>query len=162
MNLDHIQSPDICVAVITVSTTRTTETDVSGNVICSLLSEAGLRISQRIIVSDRIDRIQDALQNALLDSNCIIFCGGTGLTRDDCTIEAVSPFIEKRIDGFGEIFRWRSYQEIGTPAILSRALGGIIDKKAVFCIPGSPDAARLAVRSIILPEIAHILTHAGR
>ncbi|MDD1673627.1 MAG: molybdenum cofactor biosynthesis protein, partial [Methanomicrobiales archaeon] len=71
-------------------------------------------------------------------------------------------FIEKRIDGFGEIFRWRSYQEIGTPAILSRALAGIIDKKAVFCIPGSPNAARLAVRSIILPEIAHILTHAGR
>jgi molybdenum cofactor biosynthesis protein B len=162
MDSRHIKAPKIFAAVITVSTTRTIETDVSGKIICELLTQAGIEISQYTIVLDQIMDIREALHNALSKSNCLIFCGGTGLTRDDCTIEAVQPFIQKQIDGFGELFRWMSYQEIGTAAILSRALAGIINNRAVFCIPGSPDAARLAVSGLIIPEITHIISHAQK
>jgi molybdopterin adenylyltransferase len=162
MDLGHVRRLRIQAAVITVSTTRSTETDVSGKIIHELLTEADIEISYYAIVPDRIADIQETLRMALRQSNCIIFCGGTGLTTDDCTIEAVQPFLQKQINGFGEIFRWMSYQEIGTSAILSRAIAGIIDNNAVFCIPGSPSAARLAVSSLIIPEIAHILSHAQR
>jgi molybdenum cofactor biosynthesis protein B len=163
MKPDHIQlltPPHI--SVITVSTTRTPQTDASGRTIHELLKEAGLEVSYYAVIPDRVECIQEALQTALTQSDGIIFCGGTGLTQDDCTIEAVQPRIQKQIDGFGELFRWMSYQEIGTSAILSRALAGIIDTKAVFCIPGSPPAARLAVSALIIPEINHILSHARK
>jgi molybdenum cofactor biosynthesis protein B len=149
-------------AIITVSTTRNRDTDISGGVIRGLLEKAGITISYYAVIPDQIDPLQEALCTALTQADCIIFCGGTGLTTDDCTIEAVAPLIQKKIDGFGEMFRWMSYQEIGTSAILSRALAGIIDKKAVFCIPGSPAAARLALSALIIPEISHILSHASR
>ena len=95
-------------------------------------------------------------------ANCIVFNGGTGLTDDDCTIEAVLPLLEKRIDGFGELFRMKSLQEIGTASMLSRAVAGVIRGKAIFCIPGSTPAVTLATKELILPEIAHILSHANR
>jgi molybdenum cofactor biosynthesis protein B len=162
MKSTHIRSLKIRAAVVTVSTTRTAETDISGKIIRELLTEAGIEIGYYTVVPDQINDIQEALRNAIMQSNCIIFCGGTGLTQDDCTIEAMQPCIQKQIDGFGELFRWMSYQEIGTSAILSRALAGIIDTNAVFCIPGSPAAARLAVTALIIPEIAHILSHARK
>jgi molybdenum cofactor synthesis domain len=162
MDSAHIQTQTIRAAIITVSTSRTEKSDVSGKIIRGLFEEAGMEISYYTLIPDRIRDIQEALVCALERSNCIVYCGGTGLTRDDCTIEAVQPLLQKRIDGFGELFRWLSYQEIGTSTILSRALAGIIDGRAVFCIPGSPAAARLAVTSLIIPEIAHILTHAQR
>jgi molybdopterin adenylyltransferase len=94
-------------------------------------------------------------------ANCIIFNGGTGLTHDDCTIEAISPLLEKRIEGFGEFFRMKSIQQIGTASMLSRAVAGISNGKAVFCIPGSTPAVTLATTELIVPEIAHILSHAN-
>jgi len=152
----------ITAAVITVSSTRTPETDESGSIIKNLLTTNNIPITLYRVVPDDISCIQDSLQAALKEATCIIFCGGTGLTRDDCTIEAISPHLQKQIDGFGELFRWRSYQQIGTPSILSRAIAGIINSRAVFCIPGSPHAAQLAVEELIIPEIRHIISHARR
>ncbi|MDD1678104.1 MAG: MogA/MoaB family molybdenum cofactor biosynthesis protein [Methanomicrobiales archaeon] len=160
MKASHMLPVEIRAAVITVSTSRTLETDESGKTIKAMLDGAGIDVAWYTIVTDEITAIQESLRSALERANCIIFCGGTGLTSDDCTIEAIHPFIQKRIDGFGEIFRYLSYQEIGTGAILSRSLAGIIDQKVVFCIPGSSTAARLAMQSLILPEIGHILSHA--
>jgi molybdenum cofactor biosynthesis protein B len=89
-----------------------------------------------------------------------IFCGGTGITSTDITIETVTPFLEKILHGFGEIFRRLSYDEIGSSAVLSRALAGVAKGKAVFCIPGSPNAVRLSLEKLILPETGHIVRHA--
>ena len=162
MSHTHIRPFEISGAVITVSTTRTVDTDTSGKTIIGLLEERSIPVRHYAIVSDRIDAIRDDLFIAVKKANCIIINGGTGLTCDDCTIEAVSPLLEKRIEGFGEFFRMKSIQQIGTASMLSRAVAGIIDGKAVFCIPGSTPAVTLATTELILPEIAHILSHANR
>lgn len=161
MSHHHIRSFEIRGAVITVSSTRTPETDTSGKTIRGLLEEKTIPVTYYAIVPDRIARIRDELFSALQKANCIIINGGTGLTYDDCTIEAVSPLLEKRIEGFGEFFRMKSIQQIGTAAMLSRAVAGIIDGKAVFCVPGSTPAVTLATTELILPEIAHVLSHAN-
>jgi molybdopterin adenylyltransferase len=162
MSHNHIRPVEITGAVITVSTTRTADTDISGKTISALLGGKAIPIRHYAIVPDRIDRIRDELYIALKKANCIIINGGTGLTFDDCTIEAVSPLLEKRIEGFGEFFRMKSIQQIGTASMLSRAVAGIIDGKGVFCIPGSTPAVTLATTELILPEIAHIVSHAKR
>ena len=148
--------------IITVSSTRNKESDTSGRTIISIFEDNSIPVGHYGIVADRIESIREELKKALDDCNCIVLNGGTGLTHDDCTIEAVSPLLEKRIDGFGELFRMKSYDEIGTAAMLSRAIAGIIAGKAVFCIPGSTGAVKLAVESLIIPEIRHILTHANK
>jgi molybdenum cofactor biosynthesis protein B len=157
----HIRPVEITGAVITVSTTRTIDTDTSGKTITTLLAEKSIPLRHYTIVPDHIDAIRNELFIALKKANCIIITGGTGLTHDDCTIEAVSPLFEKKIEGFGEFFRMKSIQQIGTTSMLSRAVAGIIDKKAVFCIPGSTPAVTLATTELILPEIAHIISHAN-
>jgi molybdenum cofactor biosynthesis protein B len=162
MNPQHIGPIEIKAAVITVSTTRTENTDTSGQLIRDLLGAAGIPVISYGIVPDTIGEIRGALVTALHEANCVIINGGTGLTHDDCTIEAVAPLLEKRIDGFGELFRLKSYEEIGTPAILSRALAGVCQHGVVFCIPGSNAAVLLATETLIIPEIRHILTHAAR
>lgn len=161
MNPEHVHQVTITAAVITVSSSRTPETDESGNAIRNLLQGAGIEVSYYALVPDRVEHIRTALVLAMDHANCIILTGGTGLTPDDCTIEAVRPFLEKEMEGFGEIFRWRSFQEIGTAAILSRALAGISHGKAVFCLPGSVSAVTLGTGELILPEIRHILSHAA-
>jgi molybdenum cofactor biosynthesis protein B len=161
MNPEHVHQVTITAAVITVSSSRTPETDESGQTIRNLLSEAGIEVTYYALVPDRIEHIRTALVIALDHANCIILTGGTGLTPDDCTIEAIRPFIEKEIEGFGEIFRLKSFQEIGTAAILSRALAGISRGKAIFSLPGSVPAVTLGTRELILPEIRHILSHAA-
>ncbi|MCP1661645.1 MAG: MogA/MoaB family molybdenum cofactor biosynthesis protein [Methanocalculus sp. MSAO_Arc1] len=148
-------------AVITVSTTRTRTDDRSGRTATDLLAAAGIGVVFYRIVADREDAIQAALQEALTEADCIILNGGTGLTPDDCTIEAVKPLLEKEMPGFGELFRQKSIAEVGTAVILSRATAGIISGRAIFCIPGSTKAVRLAVEDIIIPEIRHILAHAA-
>lgn len=158
----HVRPVDIRGAVITVSTTRTADTDTSGKTIAGLLEEHAITVRHYAVVPDRIDAIRDELFVALKTANCIIINGGTGLTHDDCTIEAVSPLLEKRIEGFGEFFREKSIQQIGTASMLSRAVAGIIGGKAVFCIPGSTPAVTLATTELILPEITHIISHANR
>ena len=162
MDPKHIQPITIEAAVITVSTSRTKENDTSGIIIQKILNDAGIRVTHYAIVADRIDAIRDEVFKALKSANCVILNGGTGLTHDDCTIEAVSPLLEKQIDGFGELFRMKSVREIGTASMLSRAVAGIIYGKAVFCIPGSTPAVTLATTELIVPEIAHILSHANR
>ena len=160
MSHNHIRPLKITGAVITVSTSRTVDTDTSGKTITGLLEEKSIPVRHYAIVPDRIDAIRNELFIALKKANCIVINGGTGLTYDDCTIEAVLPLLEKRIDGFGEFFRVKSIQQIGTASMLSRAVAGIIDRKAIFCIPGSTPAVTLATTELILPEIAHIISHA--
>jgi molybdenum cofactor biosynthesis protein B len=162
MSHNHIRPFEISGAVITVSTTRTVDSDTSGKTIARLFKEKTIPVRHYAIVPDRIDAIRNELFTALKKANCIIINGGTGLTSDDCTIEAVVPLLEKRIEGFGEFFRMKSIQQIGTASMLSRAVAGIIAGNAVFCIPGSTPAVSLATTELILPEIAHIISHANR
>jgi molybdenum cofactor biosynthesis protein B len=162
MNPEHRQPIPITTGVITVSSSRNKETDSSGKIITTCLSQAGYHTDYYVIVPDQIDAIQDALDIGLKQCDCLILNGGTGLTSDDCTIEAVEPLYEKKIDGFGELFRMKSYEEIGPAAMLSRASAGIIRKHVVFCIPGSNAAVNLAMTSLIIPEIRHILTHSRK
>jgi molybdenum cofactor biosynthesis protein B len=161
MSRNHQRDISMNGGVITVSTTRSEETDTSGKMAIDLLRGGDIPLTFYRIVPDLDDAIREALHEALKKADCIIINGGTGLTPDDRTIEAVAPLFEKVMDGFGELFRQKSIAEVGTAVILSRATAGIISGKAVFCIPGSTKAVRLAVEEIILPEIRHILTHAG-
>jgi molybdenum cofactor biosynthesis protein B len=160
MSHSHVRSLEISGAVITVSSTRTQENDTSGMTIKKILQENGIPVVYYSIVPDQTGEIRQAWFSAMKSANCIIFNGGTGLTFDDCTIEAIAPLLEKRIDGFGEFFRVKSIQQIGTAAMLSRAIAGICNGKAVFCIPGSTPAVTLATTELIVPEITHILSHA--
>jgi molybdenum cofactor biosynthesis protein B len=104
------------------------------------------------------EAVKSVLNSAELDA--AIFCGGTGITPKDVTIEAVSPFLEKTLPGFGELFRRLSYDKVGSAAVMSRAVAGVARGKALFCIPGSPDAVRVSVEMLILPEVPHIVKHA--
>jgi len=162
MNPEHVQPIPITAGVITISSTRNEETDSSGKIITTHLTQAGYPIDYYVIVKDRIEVIRDATINGLKQCDCLVLNGGTGLTSDDCTIEAVEPLYEKKIDGFGELFRMKSYEEIGPASMLSRASAGIIQGKVVFCIPGSNAAVKLAMDTLIIPEIRHILTHARK
>jgi molybdopterin adenylyltransferase len=137
-------------------------TDVSGDTIESLLNAAGHSVLFRRVVSDDKDMIEHAVKSVLDNSGveAAIFCGGTGITHSDVTIETVSPFFEKTIPGFGEFFRRLSYDKNGGSAILSRAVAGVAKGKPLFCIPGSPDAVRVSVELLISPEAGHIVKHA--
>ncbi len=136
--------------------------DISGNLIESLLAKMCHVAVFRKIISDDKTMIEESLKEALALSelDAIIFCGGTGITRTDVTIEAVTPFMEKTLPGFGEIFRRLSFDQTGSAAILSRASAGISKGKAIFCIPGSPDAVRLCLEKLIFPEAGHVVRHA--
>ena len=162
MNQKHITSIPIIASIITVSSTRTRENDTSGNTIREILKTAGIEVQHYAIIPDNVELIRAEIYSAMKNSNCVILNGGTGLTHDDCTIEAVVPMLDKKIDGFGELFRMKSYQEIGTSSMLSRALAGTCHGKAIFCLPGSTPAVTLATKELIIPEIAHILSHANK
>jgi molybdenum cofactor biosynthesis protein B len=162
MDSTHIQNISIIAGVITVSTSRSGKEDTSGKIIQELLHQTDIPVPFTIVVPDNIEKIRSALFIGLEKCTCLIITGGTGITSDDCTIEAITPLFEKTLDGFGELFRAKSYTEVGTRVILSRATAGLIGKKIVFCIPGSPNAATLATRDIIIPEIKHLLTHASK
>jgi molybdopterin adenylyltransferase len=153
-------SPErIRVAVLTISDTRTPETDTGGNVIVELMREAGHEISRREIVKDDAPRIAVILQGLLADAevDAVITTGGTGISARDTTYEVVSRVIDKRLDGFGELFRVLSYEEIGAAAILSRAIAGAAGSKFVACLPGSTNAVHLAMEKLLVPEIPHVV-----
>ena len=133
--------------------------DESGELIVRQLELAGHRALYRS-VGESPAEIARALATMLEEADAAVVCGGTGLTPADVTIEAVAPMLEKTIPGFGELFRLKSYEEVGTASVLSRAMAGVAGGKAIFCIPGSPNAARLAVSAIIVPELGHIISHA--
>jgi molybdenum cofactor biosynthesis protein B len=137
-------------------------TDLSGDVIESLLKGAGHVVLFKRTVSDDKVMIEHSVKS-VLDNDGVeaaIFCGGTGVTHTDITIETVSPFFEKTLPGFGEFFRRLSYDKNGSSAVMSRASAGVAKGKALFCIPGSPDAAQIAVELLISPEAGHIVKHA--
>lgn len=136
--------------------------DVSGDLIESFLKNVGYTLSFRKLIPDDKALIEGGVRQALASANLdvVVFCGGTGIARFDVTIETVSPFLEKVLPGFGEIFRSLSFDEIGSGVVLSRAIAGVAKGKAFFCIPGSPDAVKLCFEKLILPEAAHIVKHA--
>jgi molybdenum cofactor biosynthesis protein B len=155
-------------AVFVCSTSRYQElqkgekiTDVSGDAIGALLKNAGHIVLSKKIIADDKNQIAEAVKTVLnsLELDAAIFCGGTGITRKDVTIEIVQPFLEKVLPGFGEIFRRLSYDKLGSAAVMSRAIAGVAKGKALFCIPGSPDAVRVSVEMLILPESPHIVRH---
>ena len=137
--------------------------DPSGDLIVELLKKAGHKVVFRTLVSDDRVLIEQSVGKALgmKDVDAIVTCGGTGVSLSDITIETVKPLLRKTLPGFGELFRRLSYDEIGSAALLSRALAGIPDKgKVIFCIPGSPQAVKLCLEKLILPEAGHIIKHA--
>ena len=136
--------------------------DVSGETLEALLKNAGQKVLFKKIILDDKTMISDAVKQVLClaDLDVAIFSGGTGITPTDVTIETVSPYFEKTLPGFGEFFRRISFDRVGSAAVLSRAVAGIAKGKALFCIPGSPDAVRVAVEMLILPEAPHIVKHA--
>ncbi len=152
------QQPLRC-AVITISDTRTVETDKSGALIQQLLTDAGHQISSYQIVPDEPDQLAEAVHTAITSRNCevILTSGGTGIARRDATIEAIEPLLDKHLPGFGELFRMLSYEEIGAGAMLSRAIAGISGRTLIFCMPGSSNAVKLAMEKLILPELAHLV-----
>ena len=138
-------------------------TDPSGDLIVELLQNAGHSVVSREILPDDRVLIGKYVGNAIGSEKvgAIIVCGGTGVSITDVTIETVRPLMIKTLPGFGELFRKLSYDEIGSAAIMTRALAGVTDQgKAVFCIPGSPQAVKLVMTKLILPETGHILKHA--
>ena len=144
--------------VITISDTRTPETDVSGAAIRAALAAAGHAVLRYQIVKDEPAQIA-ALVRELAGAGCqvILTNGGTGIARRDSTFEAIDALIEKRLPGFGELFRMLSYAEIGPAAMLSRATAGTIGGALVFCMPGSTGAVRLAMEKLIVPELPHLI-----
>ena len=162
MGREHHTDIAVQAAVITVSTSRTEKTDLSGKILRDTFENAGMAVVFQTLVPDNEEQISAAVLAALEAANCVVVTGGTGLTHDDCTIEAVTPLFDKTMDGFGELFRQKSYEQVKTAVLLSRATAGLIRGAAVFCIPGSPKAVQLAAEEIIIPEIRHILTHAGQ
>lgn len=157
-------------ALITISTSRYEKygnpaspddaEDLSGKVMKELIEAAGNRVSFYRLVPDEKDSLLDAIFFALESSaDIVITSGGTGLAPKDLTIESIAPLFEKDIPGFGELFRYKSLEEIGTSIILTRASAGVIKGKAVFCLPGSPNAVKLALSKIIIPEAGHIVRH---
>lgn len=145
-------------AAITVSDTRTRETDRSGGLIRQFLADAGHSVVEYAILKDDPRLIQTQLQNLgqRLDVDAIILNGGTGIAPRDTTYDAIAALLEKTLPGFGEIFRVLSYQEIGSRAIASRAIAGVYRAKLVFSIPGSSGAVKLAMQQLILPELIHL------
>jgi molybdopterin adenylyltransferase len=139
-----------------------TSTDVSGDTIEALLKAAGHSVLFRRVVSDDKTQIEHAVKSVLDNPGveAAIFCGGTGITQHDITIESVSVFFEKTLPGFGEFFRRLSFDRRGSSAVLSRATAGVAKGKPLFCIPGSPDAVQVAVELLISPEAGHIVKHA--
>ena len=129
--------------------------DLSGKVIMETIKAAGYK-AQYHLCPDGIEPIRDVVEKSVADA--VVICGGTGLTHLDLTLEAVEPLFEKKLPGFGEVFRWRSLEEVGTRAMLTRATAGIYNGKPVFCLPGSPGAARLGME-LIMSELVHILKH---
>lgn len=142
--------------MLTASDSRSAETDESGRLIRDLLTAAGHRVEYYEVLPDEPSRIRQALLDNLRSLDAIIVSGGTGIAARDSTIEVVRMLLDKELEGFGELFRYLSYQEIGPAAILSRALAGITAGKIVASLPGSPDACRLAMEKLLIPELGHM------
>ncbi|MGE0537662.1 MAG: molybdenum cofactor biosynthesis protein B [Pirellulales bacterium] len=151
-------------AVVTVSDTRTLETDTGGQTIVDLLAGGGHEVTVREIVPDEPRQLRTLLVQLANrpDIDAVLVTGGTGISQRDRTFETVAELLDKQIPGYGELFRWLSFQEIGAAAMLSRTIGGLLGHTVVLTMPGSPHAVRLAVERLILPELAHLVREARR
>ncbi len=160
----HKEPKSVSCAVLTISDTRTEQDDESGRLIRQKLSENGHRVMFYSILKDEADSIKKKLYELLEQDELqvIITSGGTGVSRRDITVETIYPILEKKLDGFGELFRLLTYQEIGTGSIMSRAIAGVAGGKVILCLPGSPEATKLAMDKIILPELGHLAMEATR
>lgn len=154
----------VSAAVVTVSSSRSLDDDPAGETIAAALENAGHEVVTREIVGDEFRRIQNTVEDLCDrgDVDIVVTTGGTGVTPDDVTIEAVSPLFDKELPGFGELFRILSHEEIGTKIIGTRATGGITDGVPVFCLPGSQNAARLGAEQLIVKEAGHLAGLATR
>ena len=154
----------ICYGLVTVSDSRTKETDKSGALMKEMINAAGHSVkSYRVVRDDENEISAEAGRLLAMEGiDAIVFCGGTGISNRDVTIETVGPMLKKELTGFGEIFRMFSVDEIGSAAIMSRATAGVVDGKAIFCLPGSKGAVKLAFEKLILEECGHILWEARR
>jgi molybdenum cofactor biosynthesis protein B len=142
--------------VLTISDTRNEASDTGGAAIVEALTSAGHVVAGRKIVRDDPAVVAETIRRATVSADAIITTGGTGISSRDSTFEAISGLLDKRLDGFGELFRMLSYEEVGAAAMLSRACAGTIRHTAVFSLPGSPAAVRLAMTKLIIPELGHI------
>lgn len=149
----------VSVAVLTISDTRTRDDDRSGEAIKTNLTWRGHSIADYTIVKDDADQIVATIRGWLErdDVDAVVTNGGTGIAGRDTTYEAISGLLERRIDGFGELFRMLSWQEIGPASMLSRAIAGVANGKAIFCTPGSSNAVKLAMEKLIGPELGHVV-----
>src|SRR5262245_24767323 len=149
--------------VVTCSDSRDQARDESGQTIVDVLEAVGHSIAGRKVVKDVPAEIRAALDEGIASgARAVVFNGGTGIGRRDTTIEALSPLFEKTLPGFGELFRYLSFKEIGSPAMMSRAMAGTYKGAIVFALPGSPQAARLALDALILPELGHLVRELSR
>src|SRR4051812_17664835 len=149
-------------AVLTISDTRALESDVSGRTIVELLEGAGHVVAKRQILRDEPKDVHEAVLGQVGGVDAVITTGGTGITSRDSTYEAVASLFDKRLEGFGELFRALSYQEIGSAAMLSRAAAGVARGTAIFLLPGAENAVRLAMTKLILPELGHVIRELRR
>jgi molybdenum cofactor biosynthesis protein B len=162
----HMSPKSVGISIVTCSTSKFAQMkagekvdDKSGNIIERLVLREGHRVNGRYLISDSKQMIQKNVRKALSspEIDALIITGGTGLSPRDLTVESVSPFLQKSIPGFGELFRKISFDKIGSAAMLSCALAGSSGGKLIFCLPGSPDAVETAMTQLILPEIGHML-----
>jgi len=155
---------EVTVAIVVISDSRTPNTDESGKVAADILRKEGHTVAEQLLVGNDRDAITNTLSSLTnrADIDAVLTIGGTGISKRDITVDVLSRLMEKRLDGFGEMFRMMSYKEIGTGALMSRATAGVIGGKVVMCLPGSPEAIKLAVKRIIIPEIGHMVHEATR
>jgi molybdenum cofactor biosynthesis protein B len=168
LHKENVQKTFKC-AILTISTSRYEKfgktdrperaEDASGKLIWGMVQAHGSRIVNYELIPDDMEMIRDAFKKCLYtEADVIISSGGTGLSPADVTIEALSPYIEKEMPGFGELFRLKSIDQIGNAMMLSRAIAGVARGKVLFCLPGSPNAVKLALE-LVMPEIGHIIKH---
>jgi molybdenum cofactor biosynthesis protein B len=150
--------------VLTISDSKTPETDTSGALIRELVTAAGHRVTGHAIVKDEPEQVAAVIRSgcAAPSVEAFILTGGTGITSRDSTYEAIEALLDKRQSGFGELFRMLSYEEVGAAAMLSRAQGGVVQGRVLFSLPGSPNACRLALEKLIIPELPHLLREVRR
>ena len=160
----HHDIDELGVAVLTVSSTRSLSDDPAGDAVAEIAEAHGHRVVIRELVRDEYDRVQDTVNRFVdrEDTDCVVTTGGTGVTPDDVTLEAVDPLFDKRLPGFGELFRRLSFEEVGTKVVCTRAAAGVADGVPVFCLPGSESAVRLGVEEIVVEEAGHLSGLAGR
>lgn len=160
----HLAVKSVKCAVITTSDSRTEQEDESGRLIRKKLTDGGHEVTHYAILKNDSMAIKEHVAAILLrdDVQAVITSGGTGLSKRDVTVDTIAPMLEKKLDGFGELFRQLTYQEIGAGSVLSRALAGAANGKVIICIPGSLGAAQLAMDKIIIPELGHMVREATR